>query len=134
MPRSAQFPTFAATAAVHSSLWDFDYPTVYDAPPTSGVYALWRYGQVIFYGCASGGDSTIRWCIAEHLVGLRGEATRRASHWSCEICANPEARHMELLSTYWANFGRVPACNTDFAARQIIRPGADAHVPEAGAK
>ncbi len=108
--RSTPAPLYAA---IHAKFWPFDHETVYDAPDTPGVYALWRYGEVILYGLADGGDSTIRACLAEHLAGLRGEATRSASHCSWEVSSNPAARERQLLSDFWATFDRLPSCNQE---------------------
>ena len=111
----------AFPAVIHAMIWPFEQDAVYDAPETAGVYALWRYGEVIFYGHASGGESTIRSCLAEHLAGLRGAPTRRATHCSWETSANPEGRERELLSRFWATFNRLPSCNAK--PRDLPRPG-----------
>lgn len=107
--------------SIHASLWPFDHETVYDAPETSGVYALWRYGQVILYGRADGTASTIRACLVEHLAGLRDRATRKASHFSWEISTNPAARERQLLSDFWATFDRLPSCNVDNGDLVVVR-------------
>ena len=101
----------AYLAVIHSMIWPFEPDAVYEAPETSGVYALWRYGEVIFYGHASRGESTIRSCLAEHLAGLRGPKTRTATHCSWETSATPEAREMELLFRFRASFKRLPSGN-----------------------
>lgn len=108
-------------AAIHAKLWPFDHETVYDAPEMRGVYALWRYGEVILYGLAHGGDATIRACLAEHLAGLRGEATRNASHCSWEIGTNPAARQRQLLADFWATFDRLPTSNVDSGGLTVPR-------------
>ena len=105
-------PTSSFHGSLHTRLWAFDEESVYDAPEVAGVYALWRYGRVIYYGCATGGESTIRSCLAEHFVGLRGAATRNASHCSWELSARPGRRHLELLQSHWAVYSAWPACNT----------------------
>lgn len=96
---------------IHARLWPFDEETVYDAPEAAGVYALWRYGVVIFYGHAQGGQSSIRTALAEHFTGLRGHQTRAASHCSWEIHAYPAKRLNELLSGFWATYHSLPSCN-----------------------
>lgn len=101
----------APVAHIHAKLWPFDDDTVYDAPESEGVYALWRYGQVIFYGEARGAESTIRIALAEHLAGLRGAQTRSASHCSWEVSVNPESRLRQLLSDFWGTYHRMPSCN-----------------------
>lgn len=96
---------------IHARLWPFDQETVYDAPEAPGVYALWRYGTVMFYGLADGEGGTIRSALAEHFTGLRGPQTRMASHCSWEINARPAKRLNELLSGFWTTHHSLPPCN-----------------------
>lgn len=111
----------AYSPVIHAVIWPFEPDAVYDAPEIAGVYALWRYGEVIFYGHASGGESTIRSCLAEHLAGLRGGRTRTATHCSWETSANPEAREKELLFMFRATYHRLPSCNS--SPRDLPRSG-----------
>lgn len=80
------------------------------APDAPGVYALWRNGEVIYYGRA-GGDATIKSCLIEHISGARGAATRGATHYSWEITRASAAREVELLSEFWSSFRRFPVGN-----------------------
>lgn len=116
--RSSRAPSYGS---IHANLWPFDHETVYDAPETSGVYALWRYGQVILYGRADGAAATIRACLVEHLAGLRAKATRKASHFSWEMSTNPAARERQLLSDFWATFDCLPSCNVDNGDLVVVR-------------
>lgn len=96
---------------IHARLWPFDEETVYDAPEAPGVYALWRYGTVLFYGLADGEQSSIRTALAEHFTGLRGSRTRAATHCSWEVNARPAKRLNELLAGYWTAYHCLPPGN-----------------------
>jgi hypothetical protein len=109
-PRSEGDSLVPAFPHIHAKLWPFDECTIYDAPESAGVYALWRYGHVIFYGEASGPD-TLRIALAEHLAGLRDPRTQTASHCSWELSVNPESRLRQLLSDFWGTYHRMPSCN-----------------------
>ena len=75
--------------------WKFTRAMVEDAPSTRGVYALWENDALICIGRAEGGEDTIRSCLLEHLQGPHGAQSRNATHYSWEICMNPEARERE---------------------------------------
>lgn len=83
------------------------------APEEAGVFALWEGDELIYLGRTSPG-ATIRGRLAEHLE-QRCECTRRASHYSWELSLRPEARELELLREFSAQFGRVPKCNAEAA-------------------
>jgi hypothetical protein len=96
---------------IHTKIWSLDESMVRYAPDAPGVYALWREGQVIYYGRASGEDATIKSCLIEHISGTRGATTRGATHYSWEITRISAAREVELLSEFWSSFRRFPIGN-----------------------
>jgi hypothetical protein len=76
------------------------------APNESGVYALWKGDEVIYYGCATG-EMTIRSCLLQHYQ-LKVDAT----HYSWEMCRDPAQREAELLREHEEIFGRAPRLNS----------------------
>ena len=96
---------------IHTKIWSLDDSMVRYAPDAPGVYALWKDGQVIYYGRASGDGVTIRSCLIDHVSGARGIATRGATHYSWEITRAAVAREVELLSEFWSSFRRFPIGN-----------------------
>ena len=96
---------------IHTKSWSLDESMVRYAPDAPGVYALWRDGQVIYYGRASGEDVTIKSCLIDHISGTRGATTRGATHYSWEITRACVAREVELLSEFWSSFRRFPIGN-----------------------
>jgi hypothetical protein len=81
------------------------------APEDAGVYALWDGEEVVYYGRADGGASTIRSRLLDHYY----EAARRATHYSWELCKDPVAREAELLREHERAFGRAPRYNASAA-------------------
>ena len=81
------------------------------APRDAGVYALWEGEELIYYGRAMGGETTIRSRLLEHFEGRDDLLTGRATHYSWEVCADPVAREAALLAEYERMFGRLPRCN-----------------------
>src|SRR3954471_19239164 len=77
--------------------WKFTRAMIEDAPATRGVYALWENEQLVCLGRADGGERNIRACLLEHLSGAEGDQARHATHYSWEICVDPELREAELL-------------------------------------
>jgi hypothetical protein len=96
---------------IHTKIWSLDETMVKYAPDSPGVYALWRDGQVIYYGRAAGEGATIKACLIEHIAGHRGPTTRGATHYSWEITRTSAAREVELLSEFWTSFRRFPIGN-----------------------
>jgi hypothetical protein len=76
------------------------------APNETGVYALWRGEEVVYYGRASGG-STIRSCLLQHYQ-VKADAT----HYSWEMCRDPAQREAELLREHAELFGQTPRLNS----------------------
>lgn len=83
------------------------------APEEAGIFALWEDDELIYLGRASPG-ATIRQRLEEHLE-RRCECTSSASHYSWELSLRPEARELELLREFSAQFGRMPKCNAQAA-------------------
>jgi hypothetical protein len=81
------------------------------APEEAGIYLLWQDGEIIYVGRAGGRGATIRSCLVEHFSGGPGPCTRRATHYSWQLCADPAAREAELLAEYLAAHRRPPRCN-----------------------
>lgn len=92
-------------------LYPFTQKNVDNSPNTSGNYALYRDGTLIYYGMASGRFSTIRVRLQRHKRGDEGACTRRATHYRREIRQDAEARERQLLREYYAIYGRLPECN-----------------------
>ena len=81
------------------------------APTMSGIYTLYRRGEVIYYGHASGGKTTIQSRLKDHIAGRDSPCTRGAMTFSWEACADPEARATALLATFEQVNNIVPRCN-----------------------
>jgi hypothetical protein len=81
------------------------------APNESGVYALWKNDELIYYGRASG-ETTIRSCLLQHYQ-LKVDAT----HYSWEMCRDPSQREAELLREHEELFGQSPRLNAGSASR-----------------
>jgi hypothetical protein len=82
------------------------------APDDPGVYALWENDEVIYYGHARGEGATIQSCLRQHLEGAN-PCTARATHYGCEISANPRAREVELQKEFEKAHRRLPRCNSN---------------------
>ena len=107
---------------VHTTRWRLLETIVEAAPDVSGVYALWKGGEIIYYGRAT---ASIRACLCEHLRGERGTCSRKATHYSWELCERPGPRESELLSEFWAVYSRFPSCNeAETISRAMKKSGA----------
>jgi hypothetical protein len=73
------------------------------APDTTGVFALWQNGGVIYLGKASAGAATIRKALSEQFNARRwnnsGSAIA-AMRCSWEVADDPDQRHTELLREF----------------------------------
>jgi hypothetical protein len=80
------------------------------APDTTGVFALWQNGGVIYLGKASAGSATIRRALSEQFNARKwsGHATTRCS-W--EVVDDPDRRHSELLHEFEVAHHCVPLWN-----------------------
>jgi len=100
-------------AGVPSRRYRFTRIVIAGAPDEAGVYALWGGEEVIYYGRAEGagggeaGSATIRSRLLDHYYG----DSRRATHYSWEVCKDPRARELELLGEHERAFGRLPRDN-----------------------
>lgn len=104
---------FASDVPINSKIrLAFDLINVRGAPPDPGVYVLWEDVELLYYGLALGGDVTIRSSLKDHLLGLFGACTARATHYNWELCRDPVRREAELLKEYFASFKRLPRCNS----------------------
>jgi hypothetical protein len=80
------------------------------APDTTGVFALWQDGGVIYLGKASAGSATIRKALSGQFAARRlgGAASLRCS-W--EVAEDADRRHSELLHEFEAAHRCLPLWN-----------------------
>ena len=69
------------------------------APDTTGVFALWQNGGVIYLGKASAGSATIRKALGEQFQGRRWNDLV-VTRCSWEIAEDADQRHRELLPAH----------------------------------
>jgi len=81
------------------------------APKDPGVYALWREGELIYYGIAHGDGATIQSRLLDHLAGRANLCTADATHYSWELSRDPVRRERELLLEHEAQASCLPRCN-----------------------
>ena len=80
------------------------------APDTTGVFALWQNGGVIYLGKASAGCATIRNALLAQLEARRlGERSLIRCNW--EVAEDADARHRELLHEFEAAHRCLPLWN-----------------------
>ncbi len=77
-----------------------------NAPIGNGVYALYRYRELIYIG--QGG---IRSRLQSHKRGDEGRCTQSATSYRRERSSNPVAREIYLLEEYHTRHGQLPRCN-----------------------
>ena len=80
------------------------------APDTTGVFALWQNGGVIYLGKASAGSATIRKALLAQLQA-RQLADRSLIRCSWEVADNADQRHRELLHQFEAAHHCLPLWN-----------------------
>lgn len=80
------------------------------APDTTGVFALWQNGGVIYLGKACGGSATIRKALAEQYKARQWSSNGRM-RCSWEIADDPDRRHSELLREFETAHHCVPLWN-----------------------
>jgi hypothetical protein len=80
------------------------------APDTTGVFALWQNGGVIYLGKASAGSATIRKALLAQLRArsLGGSGLIRCS-W--EVADDADERHRRLLHEFEAAHHCLPLWN-----------------------
>jgi hypothetical protein len=81
------------------------------APATAGIYALYRDGDVIYYGHAVGGQATIQSRLKDHIAGRDIPGTRAAMAFTWESCPEPAARSAALLAAFEELHRTVPRWN-----------------------
>jgi hypothetical protein len=80
------------------------------APDTTGVFALWQNGGVIYLGKASAGSATIRKALGEQFQGRRwNEPVVTRCSW--EIAEDADKRHRELLHEFESAHRCLPLWN-----------------------
>lgn len=100
--------------SIRSQSLPFTATLIEAAPNTTGVFALWHNGGVIYLGKASAGSATIRKALAEQLHGRQwsGAADQmRSMRCSWEVVDDPDQRHTELLSEFEAAHHCLPLWN-----------------------
>jgi hypothetical protein len=80
------------------------------APDTTGVYALWQNGGVIYLGKASSGGATIRKALGEQLEGRQWNDLV-VTRCSWEVVEDADRRHDELLHEFEAAHRCLPLWN-----------------------
>lgn len=80
------------------------------APNTTGVYALWQDGGVIYLGKASAGAATIRKALGEQFQGRRWNNVA-GTRCSWEIAEDADKRYSELLREFEAAHHCAPLWN-----------------------
>jgi hypothetical protein len=80
------------------------------APDTTGVFALWQNGGVIYLGKASAGAATIRKALTAQFDARRWNEMR-AMRCSWEIADDADQRHSELLHEFEAAHHCAPLWN-----------------------
>jgi hypothetical protein len=81
------------------------------APNTTGVFALWQDGGVIYLGKASVGDATIRNALSGQLQARLSNQTSSGVRVSWEIADDADQRHRELLHEFEAAHRCLPLWN-----------------------
>lgn len=76
--------------------WAFNERMVRDAPDCRGVYVLWQERRPLAAGHAGGAGDTIQARLLIHLEHVPAAGTEAVSHYSWEICADPERRRREI--------------------------------------
>lgn len=91
----------------HSSLWDFDYPTVCDTPPSAGIYALWCNDPRLRSGAS---------CRAERASQLEGVPLEVGD--LCKSKGTSAGAALEPLG----ELRRLPARNSEILAPSLRQP------------
>jgi hypothetical protein len=92
----------------------FTRPLIEAAPDTTGVFALWQNGGVIYIGKAAVGDATIRKALnaqfeARTLSGTQQEMLATRCSW--EVADDADRRHQDLLHEFEAAHRCLPLWN-----------------------
>ena len=81
------------------------------APSRAGIYALYDGTEIIYYGHALGGGTTIQSRLKDHIAGRDSACTRGARTFSWEACPDPKARDAALLTAFELLHKSLPRCN-----------------------
>lgn len=88
----------------------FTEPLIEAAPDTTGVFALWQNGGVIYLGKASAGAATIRKALAAQYQARRWSDTR-SMRCSWEVADDADERYAELMREFEAAHHSLPLWN-----------------------
>ncbi|HEU5178149.1 MAG TPA: hypothetical protein VFU24_11920 [Burkholderiales bacterium] len=80
------------------------------APDTTGVYALWQNGGVIYLGKASAGAATIRNALSAQLEARKWNDPV-VTRCSWEVVDDADKRHRELLHEFESAHHCLPLWN-----------------------
>jgi len=88
----------------------FTDKNISNSPTDSGVYALYRYNELIYIGM---GDSVggIKSRLQSHKKGYEGKCTQNATSYKRERHSDPETREIHLQEEYIRAYGKLPRCN-----------------------
>ena len=75
-----------------------------------GVYALYRYRELIYIGKADGMNG-IKSRLQAHKRGDEGRCTQRATSYRRERHRDALARETYLLEEFYERYRRLPRCN-----------------------
>jgi hypothetical protein len=92
----------------------FTEPLIDAAPDTTGVFALWQNGGVIYLGKASAGGATIRSALSAQFAARKWNGTpqeMRGTRCSWEIADDADGRHRELLHEFETAHHCLPLWN-----------------------
>ena len=95
---------------IRGNLYRFTDKNIDNAPTDSGVYTLYRYGELIYIGKAAG-IGGIRSRLRSHKRGDEGRCTQRTTSYRRERCRDPLAREIYLQEEYLRKYRRLPRCN-----------------------
>ena len=79
------------------------------APEDLGVYVLWKGGEIVYIGSATGPEG-IKAALREQFA-KESEGSKIATEYGWEISRNPRARELELLAEHRRRFQRLPRLN-----------------------
>ena len=88
----------------------FTEPLIESAPDTTGVFALWQDGGVIYIGKASAGGATIRQALSAQFHA-RKLSQLTAARCSWEVADDADRRHSELLREFESAHRCAPLWN-----------------------
>jgi hypothetical protein len=70
------------------------------SPATTGVFALWQNGGVIYLGKASAGAATIRGALSAQFEARKYSGADKAMRVSWEVVDDADRRHTELMREF----------------------------------